>query len=111
VEEFKKVLFDILEITSSSHRQQHESESGSEADAPEYFVADPRELICGEFEHGARGFSKLLNVDEDKVVMHTATIGGVAPIEEDVKKRGDRHVLDHGHSHGLFILATYHEGK
>ncbi len=59
------------------------------------FVAEPRELICGEFEHAARGFFRLLHVDEDEISLKATK--GVAAIEEEAELLGDDRILKELH--------------
>jgi hypothetical protein len=60
--------------------------------ALERFVIEPKDLICGEFEHAVKGFYKLLNVSEDEVF--TRALGGSKAIEEEVSALGDRNVCE-----------------
>jgi hypothetical protein len=87
-EEFMEIVYNIeLELSALSAR-------GSDAHR-DRFVADPRDLVCGEFEHAAKGYFKLLNVPE--VEVSRRALEGVAAIEEEVRALGDTDVSEHLH--------------
>jgi hypothetical protein len=56
------------------------------------FIAEPRELICGEFEHAAKGFFRLLHVDEDDISLRS--VKGVGAIEEEVQELGNERLFE-----------------
>jgi hypothetical protein len=57
VEEYKPFFFHILaSIRRKDQRATHDK-----------FVVDPRELVCGELEHAALGFFRLINVSENEL--------------------------------------------
>jgi hypothetical protein len=60
--------------------------------AQERFAVEPSDLICGEFEHAAKGFYRMLNVPEKEVFRRA--MAGVKAIQEEVKALGDRHVME-----------------
>jgi hypothetical protein len=80
-EEHTEIVYNMLVITSPS--------SGEAAPEQDKFA---KELICGEYQHAAKGFYKLLNVREDHVFDRARA--GVAAIEEEVKALGDKNVLE-----------------
>ena len=53
----------------------------------------PSELICGEFEHAAKGIFRLLDVDEDREVNDGVEIW-VKAMEEEVERLGDEVVSE-----------------
>ena len=79
-EEHTEIVYNMLVITSPS--------SGEAAPEQDKFA---KELICGEYEHAAKGFFKMLNVSEEEVFKRS--LAGVAAIEEEVKALGDKNVL------------------
>jgi hypothetical protein len=85
VEEFQQVVQNILLGTSELVKR--------EPGVPELdkFAVKANELICGEFEHAAKGFFKLLNVDEDDI--NQSIVSGVAAIEEEVRALGNADVI------------------
>jgi len=82
VEEFKELVYSCLVHTSKS-RNDESAHDGVEAGKKEKFVVEPKELICGEFEHAAKGFYKLLNVNKSYELLHANA--GVSAIEFEVK--------------------------
>ncbi len=60
------------------------------------FAIEPTDLICGEFDHAAKGFYKLLNVSEDEVFRRRG-LDSVAAIEEEVRAFGDSDVSEQLH--------------
>jgi hypothetical protein len=61
VQEYKPFFFHIFANTRSTDKR------GPDAATHEKFVVEPRELVCGEFEHAAKGFFRLLNVSENQL--------------------------------------------
>jgi hypothetical protein len=60
--------------------------------ASERFAIEPRDLICGEFEHAASGLYKLMNVPEKEVVKRW--LRGVEAIKDEVTALGDSIVTE-----------------
>ncbi len=58
----------------------------------ERFAIEPSDLICGEFEHAAKGPYKLMNVPENEVFMRS--MRGVEAIKEEVMALGDSNVME-----------------
>ncbi len=58
----------------------------------ERFAIEPSDLICGEFEHAAKGPYKLLNVPEREVVKRW--LKGVEAIKDEVRELGDSNVME-----------------
>ncbi len=88
-EEYTEIIYQILlRISAASTKE-------SDADR-DRFVIEPNDLICGEFEHAAKGFYKLLNVPEDEVFRRRG-LDGVAAIEEEVRALGDTDVSEQLH--------------
>ncbi len=85
-EEYAEFAYHILLGLASSQQVQAQARDG------ERFVAEARDLICGEFEQAARGFYKLLHVNESEV--YDRARAGVAAIEEEVRALGDRNVSE-----------------
>lgn len=88
-EEYKSVLHAIL----CAEPIQVAATAGQDKDLGDKFGVVPAELMCGEFEHAAKGFFRLLNVDEDDVNERLKL--GVKAILEEVAKLGDKVVSDH----------------
>jgi hypothetical protein len=65
-------------------------DSDSEASTQDKYVVESKELLCGEFEHAAKGFDKLLNVSNKE--LQQRALSGVAAILEEVKALGDKNV-------------------
>jgi hypothetical protein len=83
-EEYTEIVYQILlGIFAASTKE-------PDADR-DRFVIEPNDLICGEFEHAAKGFYKLLNVSEDELFLRRG-LDGVAAIEEEVRALGDTDV-------------------
>lgn len=84
-------------LTEQEYRQVLNSIQGTVEQSPgggkhEKFVGKAEELVCGEFEHAAKGLFKLLNINED-IVSHQAR-AGVAAIEKEVQALGDKNVAE-----------------
>jgi hypothetical protein len=58
-------------------------------------VVEPMDLVCGEFEHAAKGFYKLLNVGRN--IVNRGLELGVQAIEEEVMALGDEDVIEQLH--------------
>jgi hypothetical protein len=56
------------------------------------FTVEPKDLVCGEFAHAAKGFYRLLNVSEDEIFKRA--LSGVAAIVKEVSELGDRDVIE-----------------
>jgi hypothetical protein len=62
------------------------------------FVIDPHDLICGEFEHAAKGPKQLLNVPDDHhELFQRGRLDSVAVIEKEVRELGNRDVSEQLH--------------
>ncbi len=85
-ENIKDMVLHILSHTYPTIQQ------GPGVPIPEKFVTESSLLVCGEFEHAARGFYELLNVCEGEVSKRASR--GVAAIEEEVAALGDQQVMD-----------------
>jgi hypothetical protein len=84
-EEYKDVLHAIL-------RAEPDAVTAGQERGGKYGVV-AKELVCGEFEHAAKGFFRLLQVDEDEVNEKLKL--GVKAMLEEVAKLGDKDVSDH----------------
>ena len=80
-EEYIQVVYNILANMSSRN-----------AALQDKFVVESRELKCGKFEHAAKGFYKLLNVEESDLVARATN--GVHAIEAEVRALGDKSVSE-----------------
>jgi hypothetical protein len=84
MDEYKKMVYHMLLGTWDAHRR---DPKGNDYDK---YAVQPKALVCGEFEHAAKGFFKLLNVTDDEVYKRASA--GVLAIEEEVKALGDKDV-------------------
>ena len=57
------------------------------------YAGNTKELICGEFQHAARGIFKFMNVDQDDVVK--GAMQGVKAMEAEVAVLGNKEVSEH----------------
>ena len=83
-EEYTELAYHVLLRTKNATKQDADDVSQKK------YAVLPKELVCGEFEHAAKGFDKLLNVSENEVLKHASA--GVTAIEEEVKALGNREV-------------------
>jgi hypothetical protein len=82
----------------------------------ERFATEPQDLICGEFEHAAKGYYRLLNVSEKEV--NKRALRGVQAIEEEVNALGNseaiqqlEYILRHPASEKLFLNGLRDKGR
>jgi hypothetical protein len=83
-EEYTEMVYHVLLCTTNTTKRDADDV------AQKKYAVLPKELVCGEFEHAAKGFDKLLNVSENEVLKHASA--GVTAIEEEVKALGNREV-------------------
>jgi hypothetical protein len=88
-EEYSEIAYHILLKLSATKAKGHKA-----ADR-DRFVLKPKDIVCSEFEHAARGYFKLLNVPENEV--YRRSLLGVAAIEEEVDALGDSDVAEQLH--------------
>jgi hypothetical protein len=81
VEEYREIAYHIHLNTWAAGPQEPAT------DTKEKFVVEPKDLVCGEFEHAAKGFFKLLNVSENDVLIRA--FEGISAIEEEVEALQD----------------------
>ncbi len=88
-DEYEDLAYWILMTTLAAGMQQMEPRDGDR------FVIEPKDLVCGEFEQAAKGFSKLLNISENEVnKLILDGLGGVSAIVEEVRALGNKDVAE-----------------
>jgi hypothetical protein len=81
-QEYTETVYNVLLRTSK----------GLDGASQEKFTVEPKDLVCGEFAHAAKGFYRLLNVSEDEIAQ--LALSGVAAIVKEVSELGDRDVIE-----------------
>ena len=88
-EEYRDLIYAVL----CADPNQGGATAGQDSDRGGKYGVVPKELVCGEFEDAAKGFFRLLVVDEDDVNEKLKL--GVKAILDEVAKLRDKVVSDH----------------
>ncbi len=95
-EEYMKFVYNTLMSAPATSPEEPADDKGlRKPKTADRFAIGPNDLICGEFEHAAKGFYKLLNVPEKDIIR--LGLDGVAAIEEEVRALGDTDVSEQLH--------------
>jgi hypothetical protein len=89
-DEYREIVYHVLVKTSATC--QVEDKENLRSTTEEKFVAKPSEFVCGEYQHAAKGFYKLLNVQEEEIMKRASE--GVGAIEKEVQALGDVSVAE-----------------